>query len=134
MCASMTDIIRVTPDNPSRRPSPVRLNASGRADWSLFRRRRCGLGVNAFDRAAVQRLFAAKQRPSSDPLIVHVGSFESIGPLVSRVPKSARSLARQFWPGPLTLVFPRSAQNTTRSRQVFRAWLCACRHTLLHGH
>jgi L-threonylcarbamoyladenylate synthase len=69
-----------------------------------------GLGVNALDRAAVLRLFAAKQRPSTDPLIVHVGSFESIAPLVSRVPKNARSLARRFWPGPLTLIFPRSAQ------------------------
>jgi L-threonylcarbamoyladenylate synthase len=69
-----------------------------------------GLGVNALDSAAVQRLFAAKERPPNDPLIVHVASIDSIAGLVSRVPRSARSLARHFWPGPLTLVFPRSAR------------------------
>jgi L-threonylcarbamoyladenylate synthase len=107
----MTDIIRVTPDNPD--PTAIARAADCLRHGGLVAfptETVYGLGVNALDRAAVQRLFAAKQRPVTDPLIVHVGSFESIAPLVSRVPTSARSLARHFWPGPLTLVFPRSAQ------------------------
>jgi L-threonylcarbamoyladenylate synthase len=106
----MTDIIRVAPDNPD--PTAIARAAECLRNGGLVAfptETVYGLGVNALDRAAVQRLFAAKQRPSNDPLIVHVGSFESIAPLVSRVPKSARILARHFWPGPLTMIFPRSA-------------------------
>ena len=106
----MTDIIRVAADNPD--PTAIARAAECLRDGGLVAfptETVYGLGVNALDRAAVQRLFAAKQRPSNDPLIVHVGSFASIAPLVSRVPKSARSLARHFWPGPLTMIFPRSA-------------------------
>jgi L-threonylcarbamoyladenylate synthase len=67
-----------------------------------------GLGVNALDSAAVHRLFAAKGRPSTDPLIVHVASVESIAPLVAGLPAAVDRLASRFWPGPLTLVMPRS--------------------------
>jgi L-threonylcarbamoyladenylate synthase len=67
-----------------------------------------GLGVHALDRAAVRRLFEAKQRPAADPLIVHIGSVEQLASLASAVPGSARALASRFWPGPLTLVLPRS--------------------------
>ncbi|HLG56095.1 MAG TPA: L-threonylcarbamoyladenylate synthase [Vicinamibacterales bacterium] len=67
-----------------------------------------GLGVHALDRAAVRRLFAAKGRPATDPLIVHVGSLANIAALVVDVPDAARALAARFWPGPLTLVLPRS--------------------------
>lgn len=107
----MTDIIRVAADNPD--PTAIARAAECLRSGGLVAfptETVYGLGVNALDRAAVQRLFAAKQRPLNDPLIVHVGSFESIAPLVSRVPKSARSLARHFWPGPLTMIFPRSAR------------------------
>ena len=107
----MTDIIRVAPDNPD--PTAIERAAECLRNGGLVAfptETVYGLGVNALDRAAVRRLFAAKERPATDPLIVHVGSIELIRPLVSRVPKSARSLARHFWPGPLTLVFPRSAQ------------------------
>jgi len=107
----MTDIIRVAPENPD--PTAVARAAECLRHGGLVAfptETVYGLGVNALDRAAVQRLFAAKQRPLTDPLIIHVGSFESIAPLVSRVPRNARSLARRFWPGPLTLIFPRSAR------------------------
>jgi L-threonylcarbamoyladenylate synthase len=74
-----------------------------------------GLGVHALDPAAVRRLFAAKQRPANDPLIVHVASFDDVADLLGEElvtgPYSrARRLAAQFWPGPLTLVLPRSAR------------------------
>ena len=67
-----------------------------------------GLGVHALDVAAVRRLFAAKGRPSTDPLIVHVESVDAVAPLVTTMPEGARVLAARFWPGPLTLVMPRS--------------------------
>jgi L-threonylcarbamoyladenylate synthase len=68
-----------------------------------------GLGAHALDRAAVRRLFEAKGRPSSDPLIVHIASVEQLAALAAAVPETARLLAARFWPGPLTLVLPRGA-------------------------
>ncbi|MBM3820392.1 MAG: threonylcarbamoyl-AMP synthase [Acidimicrobiia bacterium] len=67
-----------------------------------------GLGVHALDRAAVLRLFEAKQRPANDPLIVHVASIDAIVGLVAEVPGAAHQLAATFWPGPLTLVMRRA--------------------------
>jgi L-threonylcarbamoyladenylate synthase len=67
-----------------------------------------GLGVHALDRAAVRRLFDAKGRPATDPLIVHVGSVEQAASLVTDLPDSARRLADAFWPGPLTLIMTRA--------------------------
>ena len=66
-----------------------------------------GLGANAFDRAAVQRVFEIKNRPHYDPLIVHVADARQVGDLVRDFPAEARMLARRFWPGPLTLVLPK---------------------------
>jgi L-threonylcarbamoyladenylate synthase len=67
-----------------------------------------GLGVSALDAAAVRRLFAAKGRPADDPLIVHVVGVRDIAPLVTAVPATVDALAARFWPGPLTIVLPRS--------------------------
>jgi L-threonylcarbamoyladenylate synthase len=67
-----------------------------------------GLGAHALDRTAVRRIFAAKGRPASDPLIVHVAHLEQVTPLVDYLPDVAQRLAVQFWPGPLTLVLRRS--------------------------
>jgi L-threonylcarbamoyladenylate synthase len=67
-----------------------------------------GIGAHALDRTAVARVFAAKQRPAHDPLIVHVADAASAAPLVTRMPDSAAVLAARFWPGPLTLVLHRS--------------------------
>jgi L-threonylcarbamoyladenylate synthase len=67
-----------------------------------------GLGANALDATAVEKIFLAKQRPSWDPIIVHVASVEMLDGLVERVPEGARRLMATFWPGPLTLLLPRS--------------------------
>jgi L-threonylcarbamoyladenylate synthase len=71
-----------------------------------------GLGANALDAAAVGRIFAAKQRPAWDPIIVHIAGFDSgkamLEGLVEEVPEAARRLMEAFWPGPLTLLLPRS--------------------------
>lgn len=68
-----------------------------------------GLGANALNRAAVERIFAAKARPAWDPIIVHVASLAMLDGLVEKVPAAARKLMEQFWPGPLTLLLPRTA-------------------------
>lgn len=72
-----------------------------------------GLGANALDSAAVTRIFAAKKRPSWDPVIVHIAGPVLQNPmldtLVTDIPETARRLMAAFWPGPLTLLLPRSA-------------------------
>jgi L-threonylcarbamoyladenylate synthase len=68
-----------------------------------------GLGANALDAAAVARIFAAKGRPTFDPLIVHLADRGWLGRAVRTVPEAAANLAARFWPGPLTLVLPKAA-------------------------
>lgn len=68
-----------------------------------------GLGANALDAAAVDRIFSAKGRPAASPLIVHVDSVEMAKTLVLDWPDRADLLASHFWPGPLTLVLPKQA-------------------------
>lgn len=66
-----------------------------------------GLGADAFQAAAVEKIFAAKGRPFSDPLIVHIADYAILADVVASIPESALRLARAFWPGPLTLLLPR---------------------------
>ena len=66
-----------------------------------------GLGANALDREAVQRIFEAKERPSWDPIIVHGTSVEMLRTLVREWPSSAEALSRVYMPGPLTLLLPK---------------------------
>jgi L-threonylcarbamoyladenylate synthase len=68
-----------------------------------------GLGANALDAEAVRRIFAAKQRPVWDPVIVHVAGLGMLDGLVEEVPERARRLMEAFWPGPLTLLLRRTA-------------------------
>jgi L-threonylcarbamoyladenylate synthase len=67
-----------------------------------------GLGANALDAEAVARIFTAKERPSWDPVIVHVSDQEMLD-RVGEIPESAERLIQEFWPGPLTLLFPRKS-------------------------
>jgi L-threonylcarbamoyladenylate synthase len=69
-----------------------------------------GLGANALDRAAVLRIYEAKGRPSTSPLIVHVAGFEMVADLAAEWPESAARLAERFWPGSLTLVVSKNAK------------------------
>ena len=68
-----------------------------------------GLAANALDPGAVARIFAAKGRPAWDPLIVHVSTFEMVSRVAADFPETAQKLAQRFWPGPLTLLFRKSA-------------------------
>lgn len=67
-----------------------------------------GLGANALDPKAVAGIFRAKGRPSDNPLILHLADAADLARYVARVPHSAQLLAAQYWPGPLTLVLPKS--------------------------
>ena len=67
-----------------------------------------GLGGNAYDSTASARIYAAKGRPSDNPLIVHISEFEEIKPLVKALPDVAKALADRFWPGPLTMILDKS--------------------------
>jgi hypothetical protein len=102
-----------------------------------------GLGADASNARAVARIFQAKGRPSGHPLIVHLASAQQMDDWAVEVPEAARILARQFWPGPLTLILRRServplevtgGQPTVGLR--VPAHPCAaqkrlCRHTIL---
>jgi L-threonylcarbamoyladenylate synthase len=68
-----------------------------------------GLGANALDAAAVARIFEAKGRPRTSPLILHVSSVEMARDVAAEWPDAAEALARRFWPGPLTVVLPKRA-------------------------
>ncbi|HEY6390734.1 MAG TPA: L-threonylcarbamoyladenylate synthase, partial [Bryobacteraceae bacterium] len=68
-----------------------------------------GLGANALDVAAIEKIYAVKGRPAGSPLIVHVDSIKMARGLVRDWPEKAEMLARRFWPGPLTLVLPKQS-------------------------
>lgn len=67
-----------------------------------------GLGANALDESAAEKIFSAKGRPSDNPLIVHIGDISGLKPLVSEIPENAKKLIDKFWPGPLTLIFKKA--------------------------
>jgi len=67
-----------------------------------------GLGANALDEEAAARIYEAKGRPSDNPLIVHIAEEKDLGFIVDEIPEKAWKLAEAFWPGPLTMIFPKS--------------------------
>lgn len=67
-----------------------------------------GLGANGLDVEAMDKIYAAKGRPSDNPLILHVSNAESIKPLVKEISETANKLIHAFWPGPLTITLPKS--------------------------
>lgn len=68
-----------------------------------------GLAANALDENAVRSIFVAKGRPQDNPLIVHISRMEMLDELVKEIPDIAMKLAESFWPGPLTMIFPKAA-------------------------
>jgi L-threonylcarbamoyladenylate synthase len=67
-----------------------------------------GLGANALKEEAAKKIYAAKGRPSDNPLIAHIADAQDLAPLVLHIPEAGRKLMEAFWPGPLTLVFQKS--------------------------
>lgn len=68
-----------------------------------------GLGGDAMDPAAAEKIYAAKGRPSDNPLIIHIAGWNSLGDIACEIPESAERLAAAFWPGPLTMIFRKQA-------------------------
>jgi L-threonylcarbamoyladenylate synthase len=68
-----------------------------------------GLGADATNERAIAKIYAAKGRPADHPLIVHVHSMQAMGDWAEEIPAFAITLARDFWPGPMTLIFKRSS-------------------------
>ena len=107
----MTDVLRLTdpraPDARLIRRAADLLRSGGLVAFpteTVY-----GLGAHALDDQAVQRIFTAKERPASDPLIVHVATPADVAPLVDHLPPAVEALAERFWPGPLTLILPRAS-------------------------
>lgn len=69
-----------------------------------------GLGANALDEEAAKKIYEAKGRPSDNPLIAHISGMDELPALVKEIPEPARVLAEKFWPGPLTMIFPKSGK------------------------
>ncbi len=67
-----------------------------------------GLGGDALNPESSRKIYAAKGRPSDNPLIVHIARMEDLAPIVGQVPREAVCLAQAFWPGPLTMILPRA--------------------------
>lgn len=67
-----------------------------------------GLGGDALNAESSKKIYAAKGRPSDNPLIVHIADMEALAPIVREIPENAYKLAEAFWPGPLTMIFNKS--------------------------
>ena len=104
-----TKIIKINPNNPkiSQIRKAVEIIKSG-GIVAFPTETVYGLGANAIDKTAVRKIFAAKGRPSDNPLIVHISDIAELGILVDYIPKIAFDLMDRFWPGPLTLVLKKS--------------------------
>lgn len=66
-----------------------------------------GLGANALNEEAAKKIYAAKGRPSDNPLIAHISSMDELPVLAREIPEAAKKLAKAYWPGPLTMIFPK---------------------------
>ena len=110
LAVCMTDVLRVSATDPEAEPIARAAHCIRNGGLVAFPTETVyGLGAHALDHRAVARIFAAKGRPSTDPLIVHVLNLEAAAPLVADPPATLRVLAERYWPGPLTLIVPRSA-------------------------
>lgn len=69
-----------------------------------------GLGANALDKKAINKIYKAKGRPSDNPLIVHIENIKQLNELTTEVTEQCKKLIKAFWPGPLTMVFKKSKQ------------------------
>jgi len=104
-----TELLRVDAVHPEREVLARAAELLRRGDLVAFPTETVyGLGANALDAEAVKRIFAAKGRPAQNPIIVHVAEVAGAWALVKDWPETAERLAQHFWPGPLTLVLPRT--------------------------
>ena len=91
-----------------------------------------GLGANALDEEAAKKTYAAKGRPSDNPLIVHVADTQALDVIAEQVSDKAKLLMDKFWPGPLTLILIRQNMCHMVQQEVLRRWQSECRRMKLH--
>lgn len=106
----MIDTRVITVDASQPDPAAIELAAQAIRDGKLVAfptETVYGLGANALDAAAVARIFEAKGRPSTDPLIVHIAHIGQLSTCASQIPPAARKLGLAFWAGPLTIILPK---------------------------
>lgn len=104
----MTKVIKIDPQTPSK--VTITLAAKLLQDGQLVAfptETVYGLGAHALDAQAVRKIFQAKERPSYDPLIVHLHTIEALPRIARNISETVYALAEAFWPGPLTLILPR---------------------------
>jgi len=107
----MTQIIQLTPDLPQQESIDLAASIIRNGGLVAFPTETVyGLGADAMNESAVQKLFEAKGRPSDNPLIVHVGNRDMLDLVAGDVNKHAHQLIDNFWPGPLTLVLKRKPE------------------------
>ncbi|MEK3888518.1 L-threonylcarbamoyladenylate synthase [Bacillus sp. FSL K6-3431] len=73
-----------------------------------------GLGANAKSDEAIAKIFAAKGRPADNPLIVHISTFSQLTELTEHISNQAKQLIKAFWPGPLTIIFPKKENSVSK--------------------
>lgn len=104
-----TKLIKISPENPE--PHLVEEAAAVLKDGGLVAfptETVYGLGGNGLDSKACKNIYIAKGRPSDNPLILHISQVSELRPIVREIPPAAQKLMDAFWPGPLTMIFPKS--------------------------
>lgn len=105
-----TKILKLTPNNPQKlkiQEAAKIINLGGLVAFpteTVY-----GLGANAFNEKAIAKIFLAKERPADDPLIVHISETTALEKIVLEIPDCAQKLIKQFWPGPLSLIFKKGS-------------------------
>ena len=117
---TVTRLLQVDPHHPALATIAIAAQALAAGQLVAFPTETVyGLGANALDPAAVERIFVAKARPHTDPLIVHVARLAQVQQVAASAPPVLGRLAAAFWPGPLTVVLPRGpdvAPNVSSGR------------------
>ena len=92
-----------------------------------------GLGGNALDPQASMKIYAAKGRPSDNPLIVHIAEIDQLAKITTEIPAQGKILAEKYWPGPLTMILPKGTlQIPKRSTEDWTVWLSVSQVTGSH--
>ncbi|MBN2880831.1 threonylcarbamoyl-AMP synthase [Candidatus Woesearchaeota archaeon] len=100
-----TQILKPTKENITKAAKEIRLgNIVAFPTETVY-----GLGANALNKDAVEKIFKAKGRPSDNPLIVHIENINQLKQLAKQIPKKAIILTQKFWPGPLTIVLKKKS-------------------------
>lgn len=102
-----TQIFRVTSEKDSAIDEAAKILAAG-GIVAIPTETVYGLAGNALDGAVTDKIYAAKGRPSDNPLIVHISDLSQWSPLVKEIPEIAHELVNKYWPGPLTVILPKS--------------------------